>query len=631
MIVMQKNNTFSFILLLICFSANISFAQWVVSPISKASIIISTENKAKSARLEADTTLQLPFWDDFSGATKGQPNPKLWQNAGVTVSNSGIVGHPTVNVATFDGTNAKGMPYNFKDEFARGETDTLTSKTIDLSKYAPKDAIYLSFYWQADKLSEKPDDSDSLRLQFYTNGGIWKTVWVKTGIDSTKTFNQELIAITSQNLYLHANFKFRFQAFGRQSGSFDRWHIDYVYMNKNRNPTDYFIIDLAARSPLPSLLKKHWSMPLSHFKKNPNSFLVDNINTELINLYNNNNPVNKPIFFDITNTLTGAKFYSYQNNSGYSVDGASKGNLTIQPFTIPLKNKEWAGINSINEKAILKYRFYAETTDYEGKDNNSPLKAVNLRLNDSISATMALANYYAYDDGSAEYAAGIKGKYSKVLVRYVTAEPANIKGIQIGFVPIAKDLSGQYAQVLIYGNKNKMPTTPLYQASVGIAYKDSLITHLIDTKKFAIAVTDTFYVGYTQLTDDIVALGLDLNTPQFANNIVYNIGTGWLNNTEVKGSLQIRPMMDTYMPPTATEKPLQAGSLIIMPNPSTGKVQWNDATYETLQLYDMAGGLIQQETIKNRTEADFTKIQRGIYLLRFQGIDKEVVKKLVLN
>lgn len=81
-----------------------------------------------NARLLADT-LDLPFWDDFSG---GFLDSTKWETNGAIVSLNGGVDAPSLGVVLLDGTKSNGQPYS-TDIGQVNLTDHLTSRPIDLS------------------------------------------------------------------------------------------------------------------------------------------------------------------------------------------------------------------------------------------------------------------------------------------------------------------------------------------------------------------------------------------------------------------------------------------------------------------------------------------------------------------
>jgi len=79
--------------------------------------------------------LTLPFLDDFS-QNHIYPEANLWEDINVYV-NSSFPDYPiTFGVATFDGLDSTGTPYNFASPTSFGPADTLTSKQIDLTNKA---------------------------------------------------------------------------------------------------------------------------------------------------------------------------------------------------------------------------------------------------------------------------------------------------------------------------------------------------------------------------------------------------------------------------------------------------------------------------------------------------------------
>src|SRR5690606_9991301 len=144
---------------------------------------------------------------------------------------------------------------------SRNYTDTLTSRPINLSAKAVKDSVYLSFYWLAKGLGERPDSVDFLKLDALDRSGNWVEVWKQQGDVLDEQYRQVFIKLTNQ-AFFHAGFQFRFSAYGRNTGMYDMWHIDYVYLNANRNVNDKYTLDLTVRNPPTSFLKGYSAMPL---------------------------------------------------------------------------------------------------------------------------------------------------------------------------------------------------------------------------------------------------------------------------------------------------------------------------------------------------------------------------------
>lgn len=635
----MKNFTkkYTLITLFLSIFCQVSWAQFQIIPLNH------TEKKIRSSA--KITALSLPFFDDFSTSTNVQDLSKWQKGGGVFINNTFTNNHPTLNVATFDGLKADGIPYDFVNSLSEGPTDSLTSLSIDLLGKTLADSLYLSFFYRGQGLGEKPDLRDSLRLQFLTNGNIWKTVWIDSAVTISDKFVQVLIPIRA-NFYLHSGFQFRFQSHGRQSGQFDVWHLDYVYLDgiknviksgeilrnrSDRNPvtkevTAIYTRDYATRNPTTNFLKNYNAMPMRQFLAKPDRELVDKVESDINNLFNND-------------------LLLYPN---YSVKNLLN-NLTVQKIDsiatfIPRKSfatlqvKNSLDINLLKRdttKAYLKIKFDVKSGD-----------AATFTVNDTISRYVDLNNYYAYDDGTAEQAAYLKKGFGRVAVQFINNKPDAVIAIRINVQPTVTNLTGKRLTFQILANdKGKIGRIlkTISDTTNVIKYSNrpnSFVEYKIDP----VAVTDTFYLGFIQFTDDEpLAIGLDLNTPQFANKHYYNISNEWIqvpkadavqaNSTfiPIKGSLMIRPVMlgkEIPLKPLAIEEEIQDKNLIISPNPSTGIFRWNDVSLKNVDVYDMAGRNVFQECTDNQ-EINLQNLHSGIYFLRLSNEKNTFVRKIV--
>lgn len=568
-----------------------------------------------SARTAA---LKLPFFDDFSLAKNGQPDPTLWINGGTLVNNTTAIGHPSLNVATFDGLKADGTPYIFTNANAQDSTDFLTSQTIDIAAFQPRDSLYLSFFWQAKGLIERPDvgDGDSLRLQFLTNGGIWRTVWVEKGQNISNNFTQVLVPVRAQ-IYLHDKFQFRFQAYGRESGRFDAWHLDYVYLNKGRRFNDLYVKDISVRKPLSPFLKRYWAMPLKQYLVNPAVETADSVKTDITNLFNNNNFTTYT--FTAQDTISKAVFQRVTTTLSENIPSLSSQEKRIKTVPVPA--------NFAGAKAVIKYKFDFLTTD----DQNPSIPGINLRRNDTLSAITVLDDYYAYDDGTAEYQVFIK-RLDRAAVRFVLNKADNVSGIRVNFTKSLKDVSGQSFVMQLYDSDKGKPGKVTYQRAFKVEYPK--VFNGFTEFKFdkAISVKDTFYLGWFQLGEDFITIGLDKNNAQFRNQIYYNAGSEWIQNTSVEGSLMLRPVIGGKIEEviTGTEEPVSQ-SISVFPNPTTGIVRWQGGTITEVQVHDLTGRVMLRQDVKlgDNQQIDIQQFPAGMYLLRLSDGEKQVVKKIL--
>ena len=123
-------------------------AQLEVRPVPIYHQKVQTYPNARTAAVVAELdTISLPFWDDFS-FSEPDVDSTLWQNGiGVFINPAIGINQPTINVATFDGINSVGRPYNSESDFV-APTDSLLSHAIDLSGVPldKRSTVYLSFF-----------------------------------------------------------------------------------------------------------------------------------------------------------------------------------------------------------------------------------------------------------------------------------------------------------------------------------------------------------------------------------------------------------------------------------------------------------------------------------------------------
>lgn len=567
--------------------------------------------------------LTLPFFDDFS-ISPGQPDPALWvAGSGVYINNTQPINQPTINVATFDGIDANGKPYSVVNNgLSYGRTDSLTTQPIDLSANTLADSVYLSFYWERKGLGELPDLEDSLRLQFRRPDGIWQTVWKQNGGVFSNNFVQQFVRVTPP--FFHAAFQFRFQAFGRQSGAFDAWHIDYLYLNRGRSVFDRYIKDVACRQIVSPYLKRFTAMPLRAYQRNPTAETADSVTTDINNLFNNFNFTT--FRFTVQDQVSGQVVQNNQQAASALIASLSSQGKSQKPTPFT---------GATGKRAVLKSKFDVLTTD----DQNPSIPTINLRRNDTISGLTVLDNYYAFDDGSAE--AGVKINYSQssVVIQVPATGADTVSAVQICLVPNGQNQTGQVFSVGIYANNAGSPGQVLGQQSVTARYGPSLNSFVEYKLNQAVVVKDTFYVGYTQInSDSSLAVGFDKNTP-FTNRIFLRLGAAsanrWERNTTVVGAMMIRPVMGGVVgSPVVTgveEEPLSA--LRVYPNPTTGELAWDNPELTQIEVLDLSGRLVQVISTANtyRQTRLNPSLPDGLYLLRLSDPKHTVVQKILLR
>jgi hypothetical protein len=628
------------VLLIITLSLSLSlpsFAQLKLSSIPKP---VSTIPLKKNARTESIPT--LPFWDDFSFYSldaNGLPiaNTDLWESDGSVWINNGMgINMPTVYVATFDGLNAQNIPYNPIEILEIGFSDTLTSKPIDLSSVPPAqvDSVWLSFFYQWQGNGEAPDKNDYLLVEFFGSDDKWLDAEIllpEETPDRTK-FIFKAMQITSE--FHHDGFRFRIQRYGRSSGPYDTWNIDYVYLNTNRHENDISFPDRAAASGISPLFGRYRSVPLKHFFDEKElvsaSFDVQNLKdgglpslsyratADFTNYYSTTTPA----------TTTVELVPSAPVNDG--------GGLT-DPFErvhVLLDNLPDADdplqFDPLADSIVIRLKMDVISND-EDDGKKYKFSPLDLRVNDSISTTFTLKDYYAYDDGVAEYAAGLTQPGNMAAVEFNMPEETKDTLVAILFYfPDYAISNNTSVDFTIYSNLSGDNETVLQTINSKSIVPKGLNNFTQINFQPPLPVEDKFYIGWTQPSVVKPQVGLDYSNDTGDKIFVKTFGT-WKQNTSIHGSLMIRPVFGRGNGGVVTNLPEEKSPLRIYPNPNDGSFFIN-GMYDHLQIINTTGQSI------NFSSEDFggkTKITlaatAGLYLVKTRVGASTVVKKIVVK
>ena len=614
---MSKYGILIFTFLFIAYS---SIAQLHVFPIAHSTLNKSTT----STRTKAVDPLKLPFWDDFSfSELKYSPSEKLWQSGSTVWVNDGIgINPPSLKAATLDGLDSNGKPYSVNDVLAKGRADSLVSNPIqlDLVPGPQRNTVYLSFYYQFHGNGEPPDIGDQLLLYFKTATAWEKVLTLENdGTLQRDVFYQAFVQVTGDQFF-HDKFQFRFQNFGRLSGPYDTWNLDYVYLNSGRTASDNSYPDRTQSAPLTSLFNDYRAIPYQHFLKDP----AANLTQPSFTIYNlkvgNDQPLN---YFSYDSILTykdeSLSYSSHILDNAKSIGNSLLGleRRTVQMSTIPSIS------NFDNTADSIKIRLKLGLTT---KDNVLPVDAgdydpfqyspIDFRLNDTTRAEFVLSNYYAYDDGAGEYGAGLNqpGAQLAYLFQMKTNEPDTLIGVDMYF-PKFGDETSQVIQLLVFGDNAGFPESILYSESITLqrSGQDKFWRHAFTNE---VGVKGSFYLGWKQSSAAIIALGFDKNTDS-GDKIYFNTNGVWEKNISEKGSLMIRPIFgESAINDTNTGFEDVAVSLKAYPNPNSGSFYISPEA-EALAIFDITGRSVD---FNKNPDGDRQRIDLptapGIYILK---------------
>jgi hypothetical protein len=539
----------------------------------------------------------------------------------------------SLGVATFDGLDETGYPYNFGST-AHGVADFLTTKPLDLSALGPADSVYLTFMVQPQGYGDVSEANDSLVLEFYDAvADQWNRIWGMQGSSLTE-FERTHIRI-SQAAYFTDGFRFRFKNYGELSGALDQFHLDCVFLRAQSGYEDSVIRDLSWSYPVGSLLKEYTQVPWDHFKDNPNGHTNDEVKLVVHNgwpISNNNNlggttRVNHNGVLQHEFTMAGSQM--------------SNGALDYAPFTTYVSLHDFSGSYDFDETIPGE----AVTFDIIGRvagQLNDGVQHSDFILNDSCFSQQYFGNVYAYDDGSAEAAWGPTSAQALLAVQfepYVTND--SLVAVQMHFVPSVNDVSNNLFLLSVWSDNNGNPGTLLYEDDFFNARTPSyaeghngFTTYYLRNDNdpdhaLRLPITGTFHVGWRQIDAPRLNIGLDWNNDHNERTkYSVNGGAHWYNSS-YNASVMMRPLFATTgMSDLAVGEQEQQPEWEVYPNPTQGSVtiSWrNDAPFPGAICVDAQGRTVGVAEAGQPT-IDLSEVPAGIYFIQLSGFGQQVKK-----
>lgn len=572
-------------------------------------------------------TLTMPFFDDFAGGGI-YPNCANWQDNHVFINTDMASNPPSIGVATFDGLSPDGSPYNASISTSIGSpADTLTSQGINLSGKTAGDAIYLSFFYQKQGLSDRPEIQDSFILEFKDINDNWRMVWREEGVSSSVSsqtilpFEQQYIAVDSA-YFLYNGFQFRFRNLAAITGNNDHWHLDYVMLDENRtsnadtlNPIYGSYADVAfTHKPSTPLKDNLMAMPWRHFNSTT-SWAPDlriqnyNHNHSQVATLDRECTINE-IAPSTTNLLT-------EGIPAVGAYGPSPNNNDSLTHTI---------INSFNgitptEKTILETTY--TILNPSGFQSN-PI----FELNDTVRTQTVLDNYFAYDDGTAETRIIAQGTGTKIAVEYTSEVEDTLQGIYF-HLPyfINRDAQKDLINIKVWldslSNDSEVFSRDLHRLQYRWGFNGFYFVDLVDFTgvKFLVPLKagQKFYVGWQQSFGTEVPVGFDRSTDTKDKTWI-GTGTTW-NQSTVSGSVMIRPLLSpdsNYGIIAVHQIEETKNQLLIYPNPTKDILNLDLDNYEQVDQYTVYihNGLGQEVYVNPfERQLNFSNWNAGLYVL----------------
>jgi len=578
-------------------------------------------NYSKKLTNNKAAALSLPFFDDFAQDWH-YPKGTLWEDINVFINSNYPINPVSYGVATFDGLDSTGYPYDFVDSESHGIADHLTSLPINLSSIT--DSVFISFYYQPQGNGNKPETKDSIRLEFFHPvDSTWNLAWSKAGT-TNHPFKQVMIPVDTA--YHKNNFKFRFLNYASLAANADHWNIDHVYLNDNRNHADTALFDFAIVSHHHNMLQNFTQMPWDHYMVDSTLNMAKNMPVQ----YRNN-----------SNTLGTVKYFYKvidNNGAGSVIDYYLPGEKDVNPYTILTEPQA-----VFDTTPVFIHDFYfppdlsKQTAVFQIKNYFNPITGDNNQANDTIYNYQVFGNEYAYDDGSAENGYGVQGIDENLAHEFDIKKTDTLTSIKIYFNPIKYNYSSESFKLTVWSSIGSSETI-IYQQT---AYYQPIYSNTNEFLKYTLDVplvltAGTYYFGWEKITNSKLNVGWDVNTNN-QSKVHFTIGGLW-QTASYPGSLMIHPVFGTAPDPVVTieeNEIITKDDFVVYPNPAKNVLFFkinNNLSYQ-IDIMDVFGKSIIQSQSNLTNKIDISALSQGIYLVRF--INKEtqqiVTKKVIIS
>ncbi len=573
----------------------------------------------------------IPFFEDFFySSVSAYPSPKHWIDSNVFINHTFPIAPPSFGVATFDGLNKKGYPYNLSAQAtSTGPADKLTSRPINLQKkgnfsYSPANNIYFSFYYQSTGRGNDPIAQDSLCLDFYKpNQKKWTTVWGRKGYlpaEADSLFHLVMLPVLD-TAYFDSLFQFRFRNKATLSGNNDHWHIDYIYIDQNRTPGDSIMDDIAFQYMSTPFLKHYSTMPYRQYRR---SEMAHSTGSYIRNNFTNGKIINYNYrIFDInTDTVN-----FYDGRSGNIPPYNPNGLHTLAQHANPADTFAFAPMTDMRVYTI-------KHVISSGPDLQ--------RQNDTIFQTQRFSDYYAYDDGTAEQAYSLGAYGSKMALRYTIHVSDTLRAMRIYFNPITA------GPVVIASSFRMMVWADGINGPGNVIYRDSAMYPQYLQGKYNLAPVyaltsckilspGTYYFGIQQTTGQGLNIGFDKNTDH-SNALYFDSGNGW-EPSVFKGSLMINPVLGCYLPVLPVnikEGLLPENELLIFPNPAqnflTLEAKGTILENARVTILSSIGQIVYSAPYTDHKAMDLSALPSGVYFVQLTNgsASPVITKKLII-
>ena len=263
---------------------------------------INTDQRHSAKTSEDTLSLVLPFFDSFTNIKYNIRNNSQFPDSlkwlvrrNVTITRNQAINPPDYGVATFDGMQGNGYAHSNSRFANTNVADSLLSHFINLEGLTADDNVFLSYYVQAGGTASAPRPESSFKLFLRDKRGIFQPFadgifenneYLGSKIDNSIFYQ---IHFNLDESYLHDKFQILFVNTSNLTNYGDVWHLDYVYLDKNRSRNDFHPDDVGFQGANMHRFPPYSACPLvlrkdtAFFDVQPDTAYIHNLSEEVKN------------------------------------------------------------------------------------------------------------------------------------------------------------------------------------------------------------------------------------------------------------------------------------------------------------------------------------------------------------
>lgn len=601
-----------------CFTGNTNLTVWPTY--NRYQFDTATGLAIDSFAVDPDTLIQVRWLYFVEAAPEW-----LWLDNRATINSTYPLNPRSYGVATMDGLDQFGQPYNKNSPFTYGDADLLTSKPLNLEGLVASDSLIFSFIYQPQGLGDYPNPKDSLVVEFRDQfTGDWKTVWAIPGYDHPDSvdlswkngiFHVPVRISPGDPQFYFKGGQFRFRNKASLAGNNDHWHIDYVRLDTGRSSRDTILGDIAFMYDYAPITLRYSEMPWKHF--NP----LEDLDTSSTPVFFFGTTINNPSidYSSKIDLLPGANLFNFSGSANWPRYTPTA--VDIFPTT------DFNPIPGINTDSVVVFGefFFRETGLGTGQFTD----------NDTLRSLQIFHKTLAYDDGTAERAYGLQGVGVKSFAyEFHLREPDTLAAVLMHFTHIDNEVSDLIFNINIWKRIDLGSNTDSLIKSLDLKkpqYTEQLNGYSIyrlDT--FLILDTGKYYVGWSQTDERNIQLGWDINSTKGRPHMYLNLNGIWFpSSIQLDGSPMLRLVLDgAFDENTTSIRPVSKpnyGKMLVYPNPNQGRftVQLESGVpVKRIEVVDMFGRIVFRGAEMNQMDLSF--LSNGIYLIKAQDYENKV-------